>query len=171
MSPTRTMDLETRIAAVESSLRRTRRTNLALLLGLTALVVGGAQSQPDILTARQINVVDAQGHERVIITGDDNGMAGVRIFDAAGQVRVSSGVAADNSSYTQWFDTEGRSRLAALCSQGGSLQWRDADGRLRIGGATLLNGESSMMWLAPSGKPQIRVLTDGNGTAKFLSGD
>ena len=64
------MDLETRLVAVEKSLRRTRRLNLALLLGLATLVVGGAQSNPDILTARQINVVDAQGHERIILTGD-----------------------------------------------------------------------------------------------------
>jgi hypothetical protein len=167
------MDIETRLVAVETSLRRTRAMNLALLLGVTVLTVGGARSNQDSITARQLTIVDGQGRERVLLTGDDNGMAGVRVFDAAGQTRISAGVAADNSSYTQWFDTEGRSRLAAMCSQSGqsSLQWRDADGKLRIGGATMLSGESSMMWLAPNGKPQIRVLTDGNGTAKFLSGE
>jgi hypothetical protein len=27
------------------------------------------------------------------------------------------------------------------------------------------------MWISPNGKPQIKVLTDETGTAKFLSGD
>lgn len=167
------MDIETRLSAVETSLRRTRLLNRALLLGVTVLVVGAAQETQDTITARHLVIKDADDHERVVITGDDKGMAGIRIFDAAGKTRVSSGVAPDGTSYTQWFDTEGHSRIAATCMTSGqaSMQWRDADGRLRIGGATMLSGESSMMWLAPNGKPQIRVLTDSNGTAKFLSGD
>jgi hypothetical protein len=51
------------------------------------------------------------------------------------------------------------------------VQWRDANGNVRIGGATMNNGDSTMMWMAPNGKPQIKVMTDTNGNAKFVSGD
>ena len=167
------MSMEQRIESLERSLARTRRLNLGLLLGLSALVVGGARSEPEVLTARELVIVDGEGRRRVMLTGDDQGMAGLRIFDEDGVSRISSGVAANNASYTQWFDSQGRSRLAALCSQTGesSFQWRDADNRLRIGAATLNNGESSMMWIAPNGSRQIRMLTDANGLAKFVCGD
>ena len=171
MNPT--MNIETRLTSIERTLARTRLMNLGLLLAFTAVITGGAQSPQEIITAKQIVLVDGNGKERVVISGDDEGMAGMRIFDTEGVARVSSGVASNNSSYTQWFDAQGKSRLAALCSQSGecSLQWRDAQGNLRIGGATRNNGEGSMMWLAPNGKPQIKVMTDNSGTAKFISGD
>ena len=146
---------------------------LGLLLGLSALIAGGAQSTSDKIVAKELSIVDNDGNERVVIAGDDNGVASVRIFDAEGIARISSGVNKDNSSYTQWFDAAGKSRIAALCSPSGqsSVQWRDANGNVRIGGATMNNGDSTMMWMAPNGKPQIKVMTDTNGNAKFVSGD
>lgn len=165
--------IEQRLASVERSLARTRLVNLGLLLGATALIAGGAQSTQDAITAKRLAIVDGEGRERIVLSGDDNGTAAIRVLDAQGVARISSGVASNNGSYTQWFDAEGRSRVAALCSQSGesSIQWRDANGKLRIGAATRNNGEGSMMWISPNGKPQIKVLTDESGTAKFLSGD
>ena len=65
------------------------------------------------------------------------------------------------------------SQYSMVCNPNGesSVQWRDADGNLRIGSATQNSGDASMMWIAPGNKAQIRVLTDKEGTAKFLSGN
>jgi hypothetical protein len=167
------MSIEARLDRVERSLARTRLMNLGLLLGLTALVAGGADSVQDSITVRRLAIVDEHGAERVILSADQGGAAGMWVKDASDRVRLSSGVSSNNASYSQWFDANGRSRLAAMCSPTGesSIQWRDAEGNLRIGGATQTNGEATMMWIAPGNKPQIRVFTDKSGAAKFYTGD
>lgn len=175
------MSIETRLANVERRLARTRLMNLGLLLGLTALVAGGAQSTQDTIRVKRLVIEDDGGNERVVIAGSEpvegseTGVvaAGIWLKDAQGVVRLCSGVNSKNASYSQWRDVNGRTRVAALCSASGesSMQWLDAEGNLRIGGATLKNGDAAMMWLAPGNKSQIRVLTDKAGTAKFISGD
>jgi hypothetical protein len=82
------MSIETRLANVERSLARTRLMNLGLLLGLSALIAGGAQSTSDKIVAKELSIVDNDGNERVVIAGDDNGVASVRIFDAEGIARI-----------------------------------------------------------------------------------
>ena len=167
------MQLEARLAKLERSLARTRLMNLALLLGLGLVVAGGAQSSSDEITTTRLTIVDEMGKERVVLSADQGGAAGMWVFDSEEKLRSVSGVAANNATISQWLDPQEHVRLSATCSPSGecSMQWRDAEDNLRIGGATLANGDATMMWIAPGNKPQIRVLTDKTGTAKFLSGD
>jgi hypothetical protein len=75
------MDTEARLAAMERQVRWLRAVVVGLLLGGAGLMVGGATTGvPAMITARQIQIVDAQG-VGVISIGEAAGIPAMMIAD------------------------------------------------------------------------------------------
>ena len=91
--------------------------------GLAAGLVGGlasmfltsaVQAQADIVTARQVNLVDDSGHLRGVLSGrDERGLASLAFYDSQGQVRGVFGTQDDGTPVLRLLDNGGQLRLVA----------------------------------------------------------
>lgn len=81
--------VETRLAAVERQLRFQRAVIAGLLVALVALVgYGATEGVPDVIRAREFEVVNEKGQVVVQAVADSNhsGIGRLRLFNAAGGV-------------------------------------------------------------------------------------
>lgn len=117
------------IAKLVSSNRR-----LMLLCGLQALMIAvcllaGWASQKSELTLRRLAIVDAQGRERVVLRGGQDGQ-GVVLLDSAGEPRCGLTVDHDLPGL-RLYDPGQRARAGFVMNPAGpNLDFLRADGSL-----------------------------------------
>lgn len=99
-----------------------------VLLGVT---VQQAVSQPEVLRARRIDVVDAAGRIRIMLAVTPDGSV-LAFSDAAGRQPITLGVLSDGSSALGFADAAGRKRimLGVLSEGSPGLGLLDAAGRV-----------------------------------------
>ena len=79
------------------------------------LVTGTATAQGEVVTARQVNVVDSNGQLRAVLAGsDERGLASISFFDEAGQARGIMGIEASGAPAIRLYNATGQSRLQAF---------------------------------------------------------
>lgn len=180
-------DLETRLASLERSSRRWRAA--AMAMATVALVGGMAAMQaagPDELTLRKLTIVDAEGRQRVVVSGSglifadeaehprivlatlDNGAAAVQHFDPEGRRRIAVGTFADGGASVLQLDTDRRIRLESGTYSDGIARVTqfDASGLPRLTSSTDAKGHAVTEHADPEGMPRIRVGTNPAGRAE-----
>jgi len=132
-----------------------------------------AQGAQAVVTTRQVNIVDAEGNLRSVLTGnDDRAMASLSFYDEAGLVRGVFGVQPDGTPAVRFFGPGGETRLFV------GVQGQDAvviagpdGGRQGIfgtvqGNPLLTFGENTrsrmQLHLTQDGRPRF-ALSDSNG--------
>ena len=142
-----------------------------LVGGLAAtLLTSGAQAQADVVTARQVNLVDDSGRLRGVLSGrDERGLASIAFYDPQGQVRGVFGAEDDGTPVVRLLDTGGQRRLVAeVQGESALVVVGEQDGRngmlASIGGTPVLSladrGRSRLqMQLADDGAPSLDLLT------------
>ena len=115
--------MERELEALQRDLARfERRTRMVWLAGLAAAVVAvvlwagvrQAQSQSASLTTRQLVLVDASAHQRIVLASDTSNRPGIWVRDDAGKDRLFLGFGAEHG--TPQFtlsDETGRTRSNA----------------------------------------------------------
>jgi hypothetical protein len=182
------MTIEERVARLERSNRRWR---LLAVSALALLGTGGLlamrPAEPDELTLRKVVIVDAQGRQRVVLSGSglifadseeiprivmatlDNGASAIQHFDAAGRRRIATGTFPDGGASVLQMDTERRVRLESGTYPGGDARIAqfDASGLPRLTAVTGSDGAASVEHLDTSGMPRISVGTSEAGLAEI----
>lgn len=132
-------EFEVLVARVEKLERRVRVVVAGWVLSVTAFVILGvavqqATSQPEVLRARHIMVVDAAGRPRIALSVTPDGSSVLGFRDAAGQVRIGLLVLPNGSPALEFRDAAGRPRIGLSAAPDGTsvLDLRDAAGRVRI---------------------------------------
>ena len=164
-----------------------------VVAGLAAGLVGGlaamlltsdVQAQADVVTARQVNLVDDSGLLRGVLSGrDERGLASLAFYDSQGQVRGVFGAQDDGTPVLRLLDTGGQHRLVAevqgesallvvglrggrngmLASVGDTPVLSLADrGRSRVQMQLAADGAPSLDLLTSQGQPGARVIVDSS---------
>lgn len=103
-----------------------------VLLGVTAQQTA---SQPEVLRARRIEVVDAAGRQRIGLGVAADGISHLSLRDAGGQIRTMLGVAPDGSGSALGFHDAAGEIRAVLGIAPDGMTWltlRDAAGQMRL---------------------------------------
>ena len=140
---------------------------------VTAGVGVRAQGAGEVLTASQVNLVDATGRLRGTLAGsDESGRASLSFLDGTGQVRATLGVQSDGAPLMQLHGSRGETRLLATLQGDDALLVVGAEGAPQgLFGAvrgtamlTLGDGERSRMqlYMSPGGLPRV-ALADATG--------
>ena len=135
-------------------------------LWLTARL--GAQSA-EVVTASQVNIVDANGRLRVVMAGEDErGLASLAFYGPDGEFRGVVGADDDGNPVLQFNNRAGVSRLSVTVrDDDGLVTVGDGDaGRVLIGSLSgspivgLSDGERTplLLTLGQQGQPQVRLL-------------
>lgn len=141
------MDLERRLATLE---RRQRIAATAVVLALGAAWLAGARAGDDeVLRARKIEMIDAEGRVRAELAIDADGSAGLFLRDAEGRVR---GCAIHDEAQTGFF---------AL----------DTQGQVRVGAAQFAHGGGGFALHGEEGKGSAVLYYKGAGSLKFYGSD
>lgn len=137
MTTTESPEVEILRARVERLERRMRMVVAGWVVSVAVFVLLGvavqqAVSQPEVLRARRMEVVDAAGRVRIALTVLPDGSAALALGDAAGQGRITFNVAPDGSAGLGFQDAAGRSRILLGVAPDGSpgLALGDAAGRM-----------------------------------------
>jgi hypothetical protein len=128
----------------------------AVALVLLGVVAGGATSQPEVLRAQAVEVVDAAGKTRIALHVRQ-GVAVVRLADRVGQSRIEFAVFPDEYAGVQLSDGAGRPRIRLSVDSGGApaLWLFDALARHRLGLKVLSDG-GPRLWLLDATTGQVR---------------
>jgi len=112
------------LARVERLERRLRVAVVGWVVSIATVVVLGvavqAISQPEVLRARRIEVVDTAGRARIVLGVLPDGSLGLGLWDAAGRPRIGLGVAPDRSPALGLSDAAGRPRIGLVVLPDGS---------------------------------------------------
>jgi len=171
---------------------RTVTVMIALVAGfgggmVATLLTGGVHAQADVVTVRQINLVDDVGRLRGVLSGrDERGLASIAFYDTEGQVRGIIGTQETGSPVLRFLGSDGRSRLTAevqgrdpvlvvgeederavvLASFGGTPVLRFSDRqRARLQMQVGENGAPSLDLLTSQGQRGAAVVVDSNDAA------
>jgi hypothetical protein len=109
-------EFEVLVARVEKLEQRVRVVVAGWVLSVTAFVILGvtvqqATSQPEVLRARHILVVDAAGRPRIGLTVGPDGRPAVGLQDATGRPRIALSVAPDGGPVLGLHDAAGQPRI------------------------------------------------------------
>lgn|SRR2546422_9081853 len=125
--------LNARLSLVE---RRLRAVITLWALSLFAMVPLGvliqqAGSQPTIVRARSIEIVDRAGMERLLLSITSDGTPGLRVRDAKGKVRLELSVDPKGRPGLTFADDSGKLRavFVLLAEEGPTLRMFDAAGK------------------------------------------
>ncbi len=174
--------VEQRLERLERSNRRWRGLVVALLTGAVALTLTCANI-PDagIVTAEEIQVVDAEGNIRIRLGADEDGRWGLRLFDTAGTLRGDLVTVADGGVGLNLYDARESVRAAiSMANDAPGLVFLDPASvpRITLGanaeGAHLLalyddNREPRAILALMPDLPAIFQLFDTAGTQTFLA--
>lgn len=123
-----------RIKRLERANQRFKIVGFVVVAAIVAMGAGKSHPHFDVLTASQINVVDANGNLRIALGSDSaTGAGGITVFQTDGIPRVALGIAADDTAGFSANSDNGTTRVAAASStsgQGGVFAF-DVNGHLR----------------------------------------
>ncbi len=112
--------------------------------GLLTIWISRGDNTPnfDIVTCKELRVVDKDGKLRINASTSEDGQASVQLFDNDGKLRIKAGTRADGRASVYWFDKDGELRIDVSTSANGeaSVRWFDKDGETRINAGTLADG-------------------------------
>ena len=128
-----------------------------VLVAVVLFVLVGAGGSRDVLRARQVEVVDADGNVRILLDTNTDGSPKIRMKSADGK-RLIEMVGQDEGGAISLFDREHNDRIIlAVLDEFGGIDMIDAHQHLRF----TLREESSRMELAmfeaSKGPARIRV--------------
>jgi hypothetical protein len=179
-------------ARVERLERRMRVVVAGWVLSVAVFVLLGvavqqAISQPEVLRARRIEVVDAAGRERIGLDVNPEGNArmqfldvrgrtrmflttdgpGIALFDEAGDILLAISLGFRGSSPTIMLRdaaARGSSSIALSAGSGGpSLTFRDLSGRSRFFLFTSNDGKSLLELSDSAERPRVGISLDSDG--------
>jgi hypothetical protein len=134
-----------------------------LVGGLAAsLLTSGVQAQADVVTARQLNLVDDTGRLRGVLSGrDERGLASVAFYDPQGQVRGVLGAQEDGTPVLWLLDAGGQRRLVAeVQGDDALLIVGEPDGR---NGMLASLGGNPVFSLSDAGRSRLQMQLAGDG--------
>ncbi len=142
-----------------------------VVMGLAAGLVGGlasmfftsdVQAQAEVVTARQVNLVDDSGHLRGVLSGrDERGLASLAFYDSQGQVRGVFGTQDDGTPVLRLLDDGGQLRLVAeVQGESALLVVGERDGR---NGMLASVGDTPVFSLADRGRSRIQMQLADDG--------
>ncbi len=138
--------LEARLDRLE---RRNRTLTLLLAAAGLALATTSFGGQDDVLRARGVELVDAEGRARAELALDADGSAGLFVRDAEGRVRAS--VTHDDEAT--------------------ALFLRDTKGQVRLGAAQFAHGGGGYALHGPGGSPTTVLYQKEAGSLTFFDAD
>lgn len=179
-------DLESRVESLERS--RGRWRTMSVVLAAVAIVGGSTAMKaagPESLTLRKVVIVDADGRQRVVLSGSglifadeeehprivmatlDNGAAAIQHFDPEGRRRIATGTFPDGGASVLHLDPGRNIRLESGTYPGGVARTTqfDASGLPRLDARTDGVGHALVQHSDPDGLPRITVGTDPAGRA------
>lgn len=181
------MKIEDRVTRLERANRRWRLVAVSLM---ASIVTGGLlamrPADPDEITLRKVVIVDAEGRQRVVLSGSglifadederprivmatlDNGAAAIQHFDSGGRRRIATGTFPDGGASVLQMDTERRVRLESGTYPSGDarISQFDAAGLPRLTAVTGAEGAATVEHLDSDGMPRISVGTTAKGLAE-----
>ena len=143
--------------------------------GLLTIWISRGDNTPnfDIVTCKELRVVDKDGKLRINASTSEDGQASVQLFDNDGKLRIDVSTFADGQTSVRWLDKDGKLRIKAGTRADGraSVYWFDKDGELRIDVSTSANGEASVRWFDKDGETRINAGTLADGTVVLPTED
>ncbi len=125
-----------------------------------------------VVTTTQLNLVDSDGQLRAVLAGhDERRMASLSFYDAAGQVRGIIGIDENETPLVRLFDQAGQSRLSALVQNGDGLVV--AGNQAAHSGVFGTAGGSPVLSFLEAGRHRVRleVAQDGSPSLRLFDGD
>jgi len=144
-----------------------------------------AQARPGAITTEQVNLVDASGRLRGVLSAeDDRGMASLTLFDTAGRRRAMLATDGEGTPTLELYDQADELRIHAAIQSGAPVIVvnGDNDRRAIIGALTgsptlsFVDGQLSraqvglsarglptLEMVGPGGQQQISLMVDGEG--------
>ena len=129
--------------------------------GVLAAEVAGTQPS-DVVTTRQVNIVDASGALRAILSArDERGMASLAFYDFDGQARSIVGIENEGRPFLRFLTSDGRRRLLATLENDDALVIAgDESDRAGVFGT---NGGSPVMNFRMGGSNRLRLQLNRSG--------
>jgi hypothetical protein len=125
-----------------------------------------------VVTATQVNVVDQDGRLRAVLAGqDERRMASLSFYDTAGQVRGIIGIDEDEMPLVKLFNQAGQSRLSALVQgDNGLVITGDEDAHSGVFGTV---GSSPLLSFLKAGRNRLglQLAEDGSPSLRLFDGD
>lgn len=124
------------------------------------------------VTTTQVNLVDPDGQLRAVLSGrDERRMASLSFYDLAGQVRSVIGIDETGLPLVRLFDQAGQSRLSAVVQDGnGLLIVGEQGGRSGVLGD--LNGSPFLsLFDAGRSRTRLQLAEDGSPSLALFDGD
>ena len=125
-----------------------------------------------VVTTTQLNLVDSDGRLRAVLAGhDERRMASLSFYDAAGQVRGIIGIDENDTPLVRLFDQAGQSRLSALVQNGDGLVV--AGNEAAHSGVFGTAGGSPVLSFLEAGRHRVRlqIAQDGSPSLRLFDGD
>lgn len=129
-----------------------------MLVGGTVAAQGG-----QVVTATQVNLVDASGQLRAVLAGrDERGMASLSFYDGAGQVRGIVGIEETGTPVLRLLTAQGQNRLQAFVENEDVFVIAGDD----AGQSALLGtvGDTPMLSLGDGQRVRLRAQLSPEGT-------
>jgi len=135
-------------------------------LMVTAPVLAERVQSPAPVTASQVNVVDPEGRLRAVLSGrDEQRMASLSLYDATGQARAVVGVDDSGTPLLRLFDSAGQGRLSAVV-QGDDALVVVGDERAVSGVYGSLGG-MPLLSFTHAGQSRVRLQLGPDGSPTF----
>lgn len=134
----------------------------AIVLTATALALSqrerAAPDRPDVLTARSLHLVDADGRRRIVMETMPDGTATMTMLDTEGAVHMALRVGPEGGSHILMFDPKDRLRIDIQSRSAVSLNLLDANGATGIG----MSGGDHAFSFSVQQTPTIPIKNDKN---------
>lgn len=161
--------LESRVVSLERSRGRWRAASVVFA---AVAIVGGSMAmqvaEPESLTIRKVVIVDADGRQRVVLSG-----SGLIFADEEEHPRIVMATLDNGAAAIQHFDPEGRRRIATgtFPDGGASVLHLDPGRNIRLESGTYPGGVARSTQFDASGLPRLDARTDGSGHAVVQHSD
>jgi hypothetical protein len=153
--------LELKLAELQRSNRRLRRTIGALVLcgGALIAMAQANSSVTDSVEARQFVLRDSSGRVRAALGSNPDGAVGLNLDDASGRTLLTLDVDANSSPGLDLYDQNGEQRAIIAISRQGTpgIGLYDANGRLRTSLDVPAANTPGLAFYDSNGKPSWGV--------------
>ena len=120
---------------------------------------------PGSLRVSRVEVVDAAGKTRVLLSAESGGQAGLSLYDAAENPRVGLAVGNDGIPQLLMKDAAGKGRLAlVVLPSGPGIGWSDATGKVRTSLGMADDGRTALSMKDAAGTQRLALGLSPDGS-------
>lgn len=157
---------------LEEIARRLAAVGVALAIAAFAGLMMGAIDVPDLVQARRLEIVGADGKSRIRIFVDDQGEAAFVMTDPKGAARLVTSAEPDGRPLTTFRDGKGEVRMIQILTADNTaeLAMIDVNGKARVAMGLEPDGTSKLIFQDGSDQAKLRggLLADRHGTTALV---